>query len=140
MKRSIFALTLLSLVSSIIWAQADAPPQSSPGAQPDQSNAQQKQDQSECMKWAKQQAGLDQSGSSQQPSTSGNANEPGAAPDKSTATKPADNSSQADATSGVAGAAGSMAGSLGGAANSKTAQLVKQAYTNCMEKKGYKIK
>lgn len=137
MKRLISVLNLLLLASSIMWAQTGAPAQSAPSAQPGQ--AQQKQDQSECMKWAKQQVGLDQSSSSQQPSSSANANEPGAVPDKNTK-QTADNNSQSNATSGAADAVSGMAGSLGGAANSKTTQLLKQAYSHCMEKKGYKIK
>lgn len=136
MRQSTLALIIVfALFGNRGWAQAGAPAQTAPAAK----SAQQKQDQSECMKWAKQQAGLSESSSSQQPSSTGTGDNAGAAPDKSAATQPPDNSSQSNPTSGLPGAVGGVPG-MGGAANSKVSQLVKDAYTNCMQKKGYKTK
>jgi len=142
MRQLKFAPTiLLVLVTSLQAFQAGNAQQSQAPAQAGQPTTQQAKDKSECMEWAKQQAGLGQSGSSQQAPSTGAADKAGAAaPTSGAAAKPADNASQASSASSMAGAAEQMAGSMGGAANAKVTQLAKDAYTKCMQKKGYKTK
>jgi hypothetical protein len=137
--RVVTLILMLALAGSVYGFQAGGSTQPPPAAQP---SAQQKQAESECMHWAKQQAGLEQPGSSQQPAASGSPDQQSAATaNQNPPAKPADNSPQPSGASGMAGAASSMAGNLGGGAmNSKAAGLVKEAYTKCMKKKGYNPK
>lgn len=149
MKHRILAVPLvLALASSVYGFQAGAAgtTQAPTAAQPGQgASTQQKKDQSECMHWAKQQAGLEQADNSQQPAASGGAAQQGAPAagqaGQNPPAKPADNSAQSSANSALSGAAQNMAGSaVGGAMNSKAAEVVKEAYANCMQKKGYSKK
>lgn len=130
----------LLLVVSVEAFQANNNAQSSAPAQAGQPTTQKAKAQSACMEWAKEQVGLSQSSNSQQAST-GAADKTGAAPAANTAAaQPASNASPAGSGSSMAAAAEQLGGSMGGAANSKMTQLVENAYSKCMHKKGYQTK
>ena len=152
MKHLFVPIAVFALAGTLRAYQAGSSPQTAPAAPAGKTAEQQKSDESECMKWAKQQAGLSQPDAQQPAATTGGekagtaptnqgaapANQ-GAAPANQGATaKPADNAGQSGTSSAVTGAASQLG--LGGAANSKVAQLAKEAYTQCMQKKGYKTK
>ncbi|HEX2329441.1 MAG TPA: hypothetical protein VHN74_12020 [Candidatus Angelobacter sp.] len=131
----------LLLASTACGAQAgSSAPSQAGGASPEKQKAE-----SECMKWAKQQAGIEQAqgaqGSAQGETaeTKGGAQGAEKGADQS-AQQSAQQGSQQTAASGLSGAAASAAGSLGGATNSKAAEIVKEAYTKCMQKKGFSTK
>jgi quinoprotein glucose dehydrogenase len=165
MKHLFVLIAVLALAGTLKSLQAGSAPQTAPAAPAGKTAEQQKTDESQCIKWAKQQAGLSQPDAQQPAATSGSekagaapanqgaapanqgaapANQ-GAAPANQAAApaKPADNAGQSSTASGITSSAINEAESklgLGGAANSKITELAKDAYAQCMEKKGYKAK
>jgi len=145
MKHLFVLITLLTLAGTLTGLQAGNAPQTAPGAPAGKTAEQKKADESECIKWAKQQAGLGQP-DAQQPAATGGAEKAGAAPanqggvpaTQGAAAKPADNAGQSSSSSAITGAASQLG--LGGAMNPKVTQLVKDAYAQCMQKKGHKVK
>ncbi|HKD82141.1 MAG TPA: hypothetical protein VKH81_20790 [Candidatus Angelobacter sp.] len=164
MKHLFAFIVVLALAGTLKGLQAGSAPQTAPAAPaapvapPGKTADQQKADQSQCIKWAKQQAGLSQP-DAQQPAAAGGNTQAGAAAanqgtapanqgaaaanqaapaNQGAAAKPTDNAVQS-ATSSAVNEAESKLG-LSGAANSKLTQLAKDAYAQCMEKKGYKTK
>ena len=158
--KPLFALVaVLALASSLKGFQAGGTPQTAPAPPAGKTAEQQKTDQSQCIEWAKQQAGLSQPNAQQPAANTGSENagaapansgaapasQGGAAANPGTATanqgaaaKPTDNAVQS-ATSSALNEAGSKLG-LNGLANSKLTGLAKEAYTQCMQKKGYTAK
>jgi len=152
MKHLFVLITLLSLAGTLTGFQASNAPQTAPAAPADKTAEQKKADESECIKWAKQQAGLSQP-DAQQPAATGGGEKAGAAPanqgaapanqgaasaNQGAAAKPADNAGQSSTSSAITGAASQLG--LGGAMNSKVTQLVKDEYAQCMAKKGHPVK
>lgn len=138
-------LIAILLATSLPAFQAANTAQPAP-AQAGQPSTQKAKAQSECMEWAKQQVGLSKPSNSQQAASTADANKTGtaapsngAAANNGTAAQPAANASQATSGSAMTGAAEQLAGSMG-VANTQMTQLVENAYTKCMHKKGYKTK
>ena len=157
MKQMFALIAILALSGSLKSFQAGSAPQNAPAAPAGKTAEQQKADQSGCIEWAKQQAGLSHPDAKQPAATSGSEKtgaapaNPGAAPanqgapqaNQGAATKPADNAGQSNSLSGITSSAINAAESklgISGAANSKVTQLAKDAYAECMQKKGYKTK
>src|SRR5689334_11455315 len=114
MKQHILAFIVMFAVAGSLNAQQAG--KSTP-AQSDQAASQKQKAESECMAWAKQQAGLGGGESSAQQQSATGAEKQGAAtPDKSTGTTPPDKSSQSNTASGMAESAAGMAGSAAGGA------------------------
>lgn len=152
MKHLFAFIAVLALACTLQSLQTGSAPQAAPAAPAGKTSEQQKTDQSECIKWAKQQAGLSQPETQQPAAASGSQNAGAAAANQGTTTanqgaapanqgaaaKPTDNAVQS-ATSSAINQAESKLG-LGGVANSKVTELAKEAYAQCMQKKGYKTK
>jgi hypothetical protein len=166
MKHLFAFIAVLALAGTLRSFQTGSAPQTAPAAPAGKTAEQQKSDESECIKWAKQQAGLSQPDAQQPAATNGSQNagaaaanqgaaaasqgtapanqsaapaNQGAAPANQAATgKSTDNAVQS-ATSSAINEAESKLG-LGGVANSKVTELAKEAYSQCMQKKGYKTK
>jgi len=159
MKHLFAFIAVLALAGTLQGLQTGNAPQAAPAAPAGKTAEQQKTDQSQCIQWAKQQAGLSQPGA-QQPAASSGSEKAGAAPanqgaapasqgaapanqsaapaNQAPAAKPTDNAVQS-ATSSAINQAESKLG-LGGVANSKVTELAKEAYAQCMQKKGYQTK
>jgi hypothetical protein len=166
MKHLFTFIAVLALAGTLQSFQTGSAPQTAPAAPAGKTAEQQKSDESECIKWAKQQAGLSQPDAQQPAAANGNTNtgaapanqgaapanqsaapanqgtttaNQGSAPASQSATgKTADNAVQS-ATSSAINEAESKLG-LGGVASSKVTELAKEAYAQCMQKKGYKTK
>jgi len=150
MKQMFALIAILALSGSLKSFQAGSAPQNAPAAPAGKTAEQQKADQSGCIEWAKQQAGLSHPDAKQPAATSGSektgaapANQGAAQANQGAATKPADNAGQSNSLSGITSSAINATESklgISGAANSKVTQLAKDAYAECMQKKGYKTK
>ncbi len=155
MKR--LALALFITVAFTAFSPAQAPPAATSGGQSGatvtpqsgQTPDQMKQDQSQCMAWAKQQVGLGTSGGTQtSEATNQAAANPPAKPSTSTtpesSSKPetpaAEAGSAASGTGALASGAAGMAGKLGSPGNSQAVGALQDAYKACLEKKGYTVK
>src|SRR5215472_11515723 len=136
MKHLFAFIAVLALAGTLQGLQTGNAPQAAPAAPAGKTAEQQKTDQSQCIQWAKQQAGLSQPGA-QQPAASSGSEKAGAAPanqsaapaNQAPAAKPTDNAVQS-ATSSAINQAESKLG-LGGVANSKVTELAKEAYAQC---------
>src|SRR5215470_17686278 len=129
MKQYILALMLMLLLAGNLYAQQAAQNQSSTPAQPGGATAGKQKAESECMTWAKQQAGLEKSGSSQPSQPSSTDKQGAATPDKNAGTTPPDKNAQSNTAAGLADTAAQMAGSAAGGATSKVSDMVKEAYS-----------
>src|SRR4029077_18269391 len=142
MKQMFALIAILALSGSLKSFQAGSAPQNAPAAPAGKTAEQQKADQSGCIEWAKQQAGLSHPDAKQPAATSGSektgaapANQGAAQANQGAATKPADNAGQSNSPSGITSSAINAAESklgISGAANSKVTQLAKDAYAECM--------
>src|SRR5262249_16952587 len=107
MKQLLLSLMSVLALAGILRAQAGSTPQTPATPPPGTSTEQKKADESQCMKWAKQQAGLTQPESAQQPSAAG---QPAAGGQPSAAGQPAAGGQPSAAGHPTAGGQPSAAG------------------------------